>query len=66
MNFPISSSVSPNDFNSQHFIILGIILILFSWKLFSLDPFGHLGHFGEDKTKSILFAPLNEYNKHSK
>ena len=64
MNFSISSSIiSPNDFNNQHFIILGRILILFSWKLFSLDTFGHLGHFGEDKTKSILSAPLNKYKK---
>ena len=63
MNFSISSSISPNDFNNQHFIILGRILILFPWKLVSLDSFGHLGHFGEDKTKSILFAPLNKYKK---
>ena len=49
MNFSISSSISPDDFNNQHFIILGKMLILFAWKLLSLDPFGHLGHFGEDK-----------------
>ena len=36
---------------------------MFPQKLFSLDSFGHLGHFGEDKTKSILFAPLNKYKK---
>ena len=63
MNFGISSSITAKDFNSQHFIILGRILTLFAWKLFSLDSFGHLGHFGEDKTKSILFAPLNKYKK---
>ena len=63
MNFAISSSNSPNDFNNQHFIVLGRILILFAWKLFYLDSFGHLGHFEEDKTKSILFAPLNKYKK---
>ena len=56
--------ISPNDFNNQQFIILGRILIpLFAWKFFSLNSFGHLGHFGEDKTKSILFAPLNKYKK---
>ena len=56
--------ISPNDFNNQQFIILGRILIpLFAWKLFSLNSFGYLGHFGEDKTKSILFAPLNKYKK---
>ena len=63
MNFSISGSISPNDFNNQHFIILARILILFAWKLFSLDSFRHLGHFGEDKTISILFAPLNKYKK---
>ena len=63
MNFAISSSISPNDFNNQHFIVLGRVLILFAWKLFYLESFGHLGHFGEDKTKSILFAPLNKYKK---
>ena len=31
--------------------------------MFCLNSFGHLGHFGEDKTKSILFAPLNKYKK---
>ena len=36
---------------------------MFAWKLFSLNSFGHLGHFDEDKTKSILFAPLNKYKK---
>ena len=56
--------INPNDFNNQQFIILGRILIpLFAWKLFSLNSFGYLGHFGEDKTKSILFAPLNKYKK---
>ena len=63
MNFEISSSITAKDFNSQHFIILGRILTLFAWKLFFLDSFGHLGHFGEDKAKSILFAPLNKYKK---
>ena len=63
MNFSISSSISPNNFNNQHFIILGRILILFAWKLFSLDSFGLLGHFSEDKTKCILFVPLNKYKK---
>ena len=46
-----------SDINNQHFIILGRILILFAWKLFSLaGSFGHLGHFGEDKTKPIFFV----------
>ena len=63
MNFAISSSISPNDFNNQHFIVLGRVLIVFAWKLFYLESFGHLGHFGEDETKSILFAPLNKYKK---
>ena len=68
MNFSISSKQeaahNPNNFNNQQFIILGRILIsLFAWKFFSLNSFGHLGHFGEDKTKSILFAPLNKYKK---
>ena len=68
MNFSISSKQeaarNPNNFNNQQFIILGRILIsLFAWKFFSLNSFGHLGHFGEDKTKSILFSPLNKYKK---
>ena len=67
MNFSISKQaahINPNNFNNQQFIILGRILIpLFAWKFFSLNSFGHLGHFGEDKTKSILFAPLNKYKK---
>ena len=65
MNFSISKQrINPNDFNNQQFIILGKILIpLFAWKLSSLNSFGHLGHFDEDKTKSILFAPLNKYKK---
>ena len=64
MNFSIGKQcINPNDCNNQ-FIILGRDFIrLFAWKLFSLDLFGHLGHFGEDKTKSILFAPLNKYKK---
>ena len=62
MNFSIGKQcINPNDCNNQ-FIILGRDFIrLFAWKLFSLDLFGHLGHFGEDKTKSILFAPLSKY-----
>ena len=32
---------------------------VFSW----LFQTGHLGHFGEDKTKSILFAASNKYKK---
>ena len=63
MNFSISSSISLSDFNNQHFVTLGRILILFAWKLFSYDSLGHLGHFGGDKTKSVLFAPLNKYKK---
>ena len=63
MNFLVSSSISPSDFNNQHFVTLGRTLILFAWKLFSYDSLGHLGHFGEDKTKSVLFAPLNKYKK---
>ena len=65
MNFSISKQrINPNDFNNQQFIILGRILIpLLAWKLSSLNSFGHLGHFDEDKTKSILFAPLNKYKK---
>ena len=59
MNFSISSSISPDDFNNQHFIILGKMLILFAWKLLSLDPFGILVKI----KKSILFAPLNKYKK---
>ena len=63
MNFSVSSSISPSDFNNQHFVTLGRILILFPWKLFSYDSLDHLGFFGEDKTKSVLLAPLNKYKK---
>ena len=68
MNFSIKvcgkQHINPINFNNQQFIILGRILIpLFAWKLFSLHSFGYLGHFSEDKTKSILFAPLNKYKK---
>ena len=65
MNFSISKQrINPNDFNNQQFIILGkILILLFAWKLSSLNSFGHLGHFDEDKTKYILFAPLNKYKK---
>ena len=65
MNFSIGKQrINSNNFNNQQFIILGRILIpLFAWKFFSLNSFGYLGHFGEDKTKSILFATLNKYKK---
>ena len=57
MNFSISKHHYQSDISNQHFIILGKILILFAGKVFSLaGSFGHLGHFGEDKTKPILFA----------
>ena len=42
MYFSIKCSISPNDFNNQRFVILGRILMLFAWKLFSLGSFGHL------------------------
>ena len=62
MNFSIGNQcINPNDCNNQ-FIILGRdSMRLFAWKLFCHDSFGHLGHFGEDKTNSILFAPLSKY-----
>ena len=28
-----------------------------------METFRHLGHFAEDKTKSILFGPINKYKK---
>ena len=71
MNFSISSKQeaahNPNNFNNQQFIILGRILIpLFAWKLFSLNSFGHLGHFNlvkEDKTVHSFCFFLNKYKK---
>ena len=67
MKFSISKHQHQSKhFNNQHFIILGKVLVLLAWKLFSLDSFGHLRHFGENKTFlkiNIIFAPLNKYKK---